>query len=327
MHVTILGAGALGRIYGVRLAERGEQISFVVRERRVAETSPFVIERVSGDKRRDAIERPHRVAEVPRATTGVLVAVRFEALHGGGEIASILRAAPPVPLIVLTPILPRQRADLEQQIGRRVTPGMPSASGYIDDRDVVRYWIPRVASTLIDEPEGKGKDDAGARAALEEIARRIDRAGIGAHLARDVMSLNVATTTAFFPLVAAIDAGAGVDGVLADKELFATVLEAAKECDALARKLGRVASWAELLTRFVGPYTLKPGIALAKSVAPEAVRFVETHFGPKLHAQHLAMGDSILALGRGHGVPMPALARLVDTLRGRRGAEPHLPLA
>lgn len=325
MHVTIVGAGALGRIYGVRLAAQGEQVSFVVRASRVDETSPFVIERASADKRRDLIEHPHRVAEVPRATSAVLVAVRFDQLDEGGTLASILRAAPPVPIVILTPLLPRQRAELEQKVGRSVTPGMPSASGYIDDREVVRYWIPRVASTLIEEPE-KGKDDASSRAALEELARRIDRAGIGAHLARDVMSLNVATTTAFFPLVAAIDAGDGIEGVLADKELFATVIDAAKESDALAHKLGKVASWAGLLTRFVGPYTLKPGVTLAKSLAPEAVKFVDAHFGPKLHAQHLAMGESILALGRGHGTPMPALSRLMEILRGRGRAERRLPL-
>ena len=317
MHVTIVGAGALGRIYGVRLAVQGEQVSFVVRKARLTETTPFVIERVGGDKRRDVLDRPHRVDEVPRSTAGVLVAVRFDQLDADGALAGTLRAAPPVPIVILTPLLPAQRAELEQKVGRRITPGMPSASGYIDDRGVVRYWIPRVASTLIEEPEGKGKDDAGARAALEEIARRVDRAGIGAHLARDVMSLNVATTTAFFPLVASIDAGAGIDGVLADKDLFANVIEAAKECDALAHQLGKVASWAGLLTRFVGPYTLKPGVALAKSLAPEAVKFVDTHFGPKLHAQHLAMGETILSLGRDRGVAMPALARLMDTLRSR----------
>jgi 2-dehydropantoate 2-reductase len=132
-----------------------------------------------------------------------------------------------------------------------------------------------------------------------------------------VGSLNAATTTAFFPLVAAIDAGEGVDGLLADKDLTATVLDAAKECDALGQKIGKVASWAHLLTKFVGPYTLKPGVTLARTMAPEAVKFAEVHFGPKLHAQHLAMGETILALGRDHGHPMPALARLMERLRAR----------
>lgn len=318
MHVTIVGAGALGRIYGVRLAALGEQVSFVVREARLAETAPFVIERVHADRRRDVIDRPDRVAAVPAKTAAVIVAVRFDQLEGEGSVIDVLRGAPPAPIVLLTPLLPKQRAALEQAIGRKVVPGMPSVSGYLDDRDVVRYWLPRVAATLLDEPAGQSPDEIRMRAAVEELARRIDKAGVPAHLARDVAALNVATTVAFFPLIAAIDAGDGIDGVLADKELVASVLDAAKECEALAHELGKVASWAHLLMRFVGPYTLKPGVTLARTVAPEAVKFVEAHFGPKLHAQHLAMGDTILALGRERGRAMPALTREMDVLRARR---------
>jgi 2-dehydropantoate 2-reductase len=319
MHVTIVGAGALGRIYGVRLAAAGEQVSFVVRPARLEETTPFVIERVNEGGRRDVIEHPHRVAEVPRATTAVIVAVRFDQLTGEGSIAAPLRSAPPVPIVMLTPLLPRQRTALEEAIGRKVVPGMPSTSGYLDDRDVVRYWVPRVASTLIEEPSGASSEDQRLRAALDELGRRIDKAGIPAHLTRDVASLNIATTIAFFPLIAAIDAGEGIDGVLADKELMVTLIDAARECDTLAHKLGKAASWAHLLMRFVGPYTLKPGVKMARAVAPEAVRFVEAHFGAKLHGQHLAMGDAILALGREREVPMPALAREMELLRRRTG--------
>jgi 2-dehydropantoate 2-reductase len=69
------------------------------------------------------------------------------------------------------------------------------------------------------------------------------------------------------------------------------------------------------LTKFVGPYTIKPGILMARRVAPETVRFVERHFGRKLHAQHLAMGDSIREIGREHGVDMPHLDHLLQILR------------
>ncbi|APR81947.1 Hypothetical protein A7982_07296 [Minicystis rosea] len=318
MHVTIVGAGALGRIYGVRLAAAGQQVSFVVREKRLAETAPFVIECVHEGGRRDVVERPRRVAEVPRDTEAVIVAVRFDQLVGEGSAAARLASAPPVPIVMLTPLLPRQQKALEETIGRKVVPGMPSTSGYLDERDVVRYWVPRVASTLLDEPSGQGADAIRARAAIEELARRIDKAGIPAHLARDVASLNVATTVAFFPLIAAIDAGRGIEGVLADKELMTSMIEAAKECETLAQKLGKVASWAHLLMRFVGPYTLKPGVKLARTLAPEAVKFVDAHFGPKLHGQHVEMGETILALGREHGVSMPALAREMEMVEGRQ---------
>jgi 2-dehydropantoate 2-reductase len=309
MHVSILGAGALGRIYGLRLTAAGEHVSFVVRPARAEERAPFEIERVNGDRRRDVLERPRRVTAIPAEADVVLVAVRFDQIEADPSIAATLRAAPRVPVVTLTPLLPGPRAALEHAIGRPVVPGMPSASGYVDDRGVVRYWITGVAWTLLDD------GDAGARMALDQLARRLDRAGLHARLASDVAALNLATTTGFFPLVAAVGAGGGVEGALADTELLETAIAAAKECDALAQRLGKAAPWSHLLTRFVGPYTLRPAAALAKRAAPEAVRFVDVHFGPKLRAQHLAMGAGILALGVERGESMPALGRLMDRVR------------
>lgn len=72
--------------------------------------------------------------------------------------------------------------------------------------------------------------------------------------------------------------------------------------------------------KFAGPITLKPGIALAKRLFPESVRFVESHFGPKLHEQHIAMGEAILAIGRANEMGMPALERLLSIVRRRQAA-------
>lgn len=313
MHVTVVGAGVLGRIYGVRLAAAGEKVSFVVRPSRAAEEAPFVLEQVNGPHRRDALEKPTRVTEIPRDTAAVLLAVRFDQLATGDEpLLDLLRRAPSVPLIVITPMLPGPRAGVEKAIGRRLTAAMPGSVGYLDERDVVRYWLTAVAPTLIDgDPKG------GESAALDDLIHRLGKAGLPTHREREVGALNAATTTAFFPLVAAIDAGGGVEGVLADRDLLATAIDAAHECDGLGHKLGKVASWAQLLTRFVGPYTLKPAVTLARRLVPETLRFADSHFGPKLHAQHLSMGDSILELARDLGTPVPALTKLMDTLRAR----------
>ena len=46
MKVAIFGAGALGAVYGVRLARRADvDVTFVVRKERALETTPFVIGR------------------------------------------------------------------------------------------------------------------------------------------------------------------------------------------------------------------------------------------------------------------------------------------
>ena len=97
MHVTVIGAGVLGRIYGVRLAAGGDQVAFLVRSERAAEASPFVLEQVNGPRRRDALDRPERVTEVPRGTRAVLLAVRFDQLGADSPLLALLRQAPAVP--------------------------------------------------------------------------------------------------------------------------------------------------------------------------------------------------------------------------------------
>jgi 2-dehydropantoate 2-reductase len=326
MHVTVVGAGVLGRIYGARLAADGEEVSFVVRPDRASDTSPFVIEQVNGGDRRDVIERPRRVTEIPEDASLVLVAVRSHELSPGSapasfDVPSILRGgrSRSAPAVILTPMLPGEQAALEKGAGRRIVPAMPGVAGYLNERGVVRYWIPTATSTLISDASERGGAEDG-RAVLDALARKLTQLGLPARLERDVAALNASTTVAFFPLIAAIDAGSGVDGVLGDRELLGVVLDAAKESDALARKLGKAATWTNVLLKFVGPFTLKPGVALARRLFPESVLFVERHFGPKLHEQHLAMGDAILALGRERGVTMPSLERLMDVLRRKPAA-------
>ena len=323
MHVIVLGAGALGRVYGARLAAAGVAVSFLVRQSRIDEHHSFVVEQVNGDKRRDVIEKPRRITAIPQDATFVLLTVRFDQVDcirhdPDNELAKLLLAGPTIPIVVMAPILHPQLDGLRSVVGRRVVSAMPGAAGYVDDvddRGVVRYWATGIAPTLFDD-EAIGEGQPLVRDILEVLARRLTNDGMPARIEKDVAGLNAASTTAFFPLVAAIDAGHGVDGVLNDKALLETALAAAKECETLAKKIGKVAPWTQLLTRFVGPYTLKPGITLARRVAPETVRFVEKHFGRKLHAQNLAMGETIRELGRQHVIDMPQLDHLLHILRG-----------
>lgn len=316
MRITIIGAGVLGKVYGTRLATAGADVSFLVRGSRAAEDTAFHLEQQNGAHRRDTLDHPQRVTSIPARTDVVLVAVRADQLgetEGEDALAPKLRATS-APVVVLTPLLPPPRRALELALGKRVVPAMPSVAGYEDEHGLVKYWAPAIASTLIEDPGPPDGND------LELLARKLTGAGLPARLERDVGALNAATTIAFFPLIGAIAPAGTVDAVLADAELLATTLEAAHETDALARTVGKPASWAGVLTRFVGPFTLKAGVALARRLAPEVVRFVEHHFGPKLRGQHLAMGEAILAMAAERAMPMPALERLLGIIRvGKRG--------
>lgn len=313
MHLSIVGAGVLGRVYGVRLATAPQaacRVTFVTRSAHLKETTPFVLEQVNGAHARHALDAPARVATVPSDATAVLVAVHFEAIQSlDGDLVALLRAAPSAaPLLVVTPMLPSVRGQLERELGRSIVSAMPGAVGYLDERAVVRYWLPKATATLFEEATSN-------RPVVEELAHKLTDAGVPTRLEKGVEALDAATTVAFFPLLAAIDAAGGVDALLADKKLLSTALGAAKETEALAKTLGHLPSWSGILTKFIGPFTLKPGVALARRLAPEAVHFIELHFGPKLHAQHVAMGEAILALGRARGQATPELGLLMRAVQ------------
>lgn len=313
MNIAVLGAGVLGRVYGIRLLLDGARVCFVVRPQRLKETAPFVIEQVNAGDHRDVLHAPERIAQVPKDADLVLVTVRFHELISAsstvfGEDGS------QAPLVILTPMMPGQRAELERLCKRPCVPAMPGIAGYLNEKGAVRYWVPSAISTLLDETKAP---DTALRRLMDRLARTLTNAGLPTRLESDVEGLNASTTIAFFPLIAAVCAGGGVLGVLEDKELFSLVIASAKESDTLSQSVGRPAAWTSLLLRFVGPFTLKPAARLAERLFPETLVFVDQHFGPKLREQHIAMGETILEIGRERGQAMPSLERLLSLLRAQ----------
>jgi ketopantoate reductase len=297
MHVAIVGAGALGRIYGVRLARAGVDVSFVVRDPEKAVREPFAIEIVGGTRGPEVLEAPRLVARVPEDVDIVLVAVRFEQLASLDLVDRVRVAAP---LVVLTPMFPAQRLFLVERVGERVVAAMPGAVGYTDARGIIRAWIPSLAPTLIDDRRPVIGRSQVVRV-VEALAEQLDRSGLPTRLERDVLALNTATTIAFFPLIAAIAAGGGALGLASDTALLALTARATAACRAIARREGRIAPWAEVLARLAGTprllrSALRAGVVLGRAIAPEPLAFVDGHFAVKLEAQHRAMAEAIIQL-------------------------------
>jgi hypothetical protein len=131
----------------------------------------------------------------------------------------------------------------------------------------------------------------------------------------DVLARNVATTVSFIPLAMALDAAGSIDALLGDDPLLRLALEAADEGRDLGHVIGKAEAWASTLLRFVGHFTLKVGIGLARSRAPEACSYVEQHFGRKLHAQNVLMAKRIVELAQQKNVPHVALDQLLSRLQ------------
>ncbi len=306
MRVAIVGAGALGSVYGARLALRGGcDVSVVARVARSPST--VRLEKVDdGDvllwPTGEARERPPPDADV------ILVFVRYEQL---GDVAARLDGAS-APVVVMTPMMPDDRDALTTALPGRVVAAMPSVVAYRSEAGAIRYWLPRVATTLVEERAHPGAE--------AELVQHLAHAGIPARLAPDVLERDVATTVSFLPLAMALDAAGSTDALLADRPLLALAIRAAAEGRALGATVGKAEAWASTLLRFVGPRTLRLGVRLARARAPEAMAYVEHHFGRKLHAQNVAMAARTIALARARGTPSAALSTLLVQLRARGDA-------
>lgn len=319
MHVAIVGAGALGSVYGARLAAAqpagGIRVSFVVRPSHAEDTHPIVIERVDGDGSVISIDPPQRVTAIPGDTNAVVLCVGVD--HLDAALMGSL-AATSAPVIVLTPLLPPERDLLLQAVGARLVPGMPGVAAYLHASGRVRYWLPRVAETLLDQ-----SDDPQVSAAVNELAAALSRAGIATRVQPGTFTVNAATTVTFLPLAFALDVAGSARALIADRALFKLALAAAEESKALGRTLGKPAPWADLLVRFLGPTMVKIGLGLAEHASPEAVRFVEGHFGTKMHAQNVLMAAQMVSLAKAAGASHHALEELAARVRAKPSSPPE----
>ncbi len=305
MHVAILGAGALGIVYGTLLAKVGVAVTFVVRPAHVDDTQPFVLERVDGDQARHTFGAPPRASVVPADADVVLVCVRAEQID---DALVCLLAPSSAPCVFLTPMFPKDLALVHAGLGDRVIPAMPSVVAYFAGTGAVRFWLPGVAVTQIEETKPK-------RVELEALVKSLVEAGIASRIEMGVHETNMATTVTFIPVTMGIDAAGGIDALMENTELLDVVLRAVDEGIALGRTLGKAAAWSDLFMKFVSPFTLKIGIGLAKRRAPEAILYVEEHFGRKLHTQNVRMAEAMVDLAREKAVPHAALEQLLGRLR------------
>jgi len=307
VHVAIVGLGALARVYGARLASRASvRVTFVVRAARLdAPAAPVHITRIDGDRATDELPSPERDARVPPDADVVLVTVRVEQLDGA--LDRLLQTAPDVPVVVLTPMLPRDLARLTAAHGPRLRAAMPGVVAYVTPDGDCRYWLPRVAPTIIDAaPE--------VPASVEALARALAQAGFGGRLELGVHETNPATTLSFIPLAMGVDAAGSVDRLLADGPLVRTALDAVSEGLSLASRVGRTPAWLDLLARFAGPRVLKLGLGIVRRRSPEVLTYIDAHFGRKLHAQNLVMAREIVALAAEKGACADALGALLGRL-------------
>jgi ketopantoate reductase len=306
VKIAVFGAGALGAVYGVRLAQRaGVDVSFVVRPSRVAESSAIAIEAVRGNTR-EAIDSPVRVASVPPDTDAIVLTVGTEDLDAlKGAIGS-----GDAPIVILTPMLPADWARVRETFGARALAAMPSVIAYTRKEDgVVRYWCPP-ASTRIDEPR---KGDPNAEI-VRELSEALSRAGLETSLQLGVHESNPATTVCFIPIGMLLSVAGSAEALANDEALLSLATRACSDGVRLSYRIGEPEVWASLAPIYSAPWALRLWLRTLGAISPEAVFYAEEHFGRKLREQHRVMIREMIELARAKGLPHEAFTELAARL-------------
>jgi len=297
VHVAVFGAGALGRVYGVRLALHGSvDVTFVVRKARVQSTEPIVIESVRRGAR-EAVDVPIRADVVPSDADAILLAVGTEDLDA---LTGPLSASD-APIVILTPMLPEGWARVRAAFGERAYAAMPGVVAYAREDGVVRYWRPP-APTKIDEPRA----GSASAEAVRELAAALSRAGLGGRLTLGVHETNPATTVCFIPIGMALALAGSAERLRADDSLLALTAQACREGVRLSHRIGTPELWAPLAPAFAAPWALRLWLDALGRMSPEAVFYAEEHFGRKLAEQHRVMIREMIHLAIEKGLPHEA---------------------
>jgi ketopantoate reductase len=302
MRIAVVGAGALGSVYGARLARLSDCDVHVV-ARAPAPPSVTRLECVQDGMRLEWAV-PARLERTRDDAQAVVVCVRYEDLDAAVERI----AAGGAPVVVMTPMMPQDFTRLSAAMPGRLVVAMPSILAYKNPTRTIRYWLPRAAATLMEAASARpGRE-------LAEFAGKLETAGIAARLEPNVLTRNVATTMAILPLALAVGAAGGSEAALADNALLTLAQEAADEGRRLGSTFGVVEPWASILPRFVGPSILRAAAALTRAHLPETLTYIDSHFASKLEQQSRLLGARILELAKQKGAQCEAFEQLMRRL-------------
>lgn len=306
MHVAVYGAGALGSVYGVRLAARARvDVSWIVRPSKVDLRDPISIESVKKDER-ETIDVPSRVAEIPGDADVVLLAVGTDDLDA---IRPVLERRD-IPIVVLTPMLPKDWDRVHAAFGSRILAAMPAVVSYARKGDgVIRYWLPP-APTRIDEPRRQ------TDIAVRELARRLDEAGLRTSLELGVHEKNPATTIAWIPIAMAFAVAGSAEALARDDSLLSLTTRVCREGASLGKRIGNMEPWAAFSSAIAAPWAMRTWLGLLPRVSPEALFYAEEHFARKLAPQHRTMIADMIDLAIAKGVEHQAMRELAARLGG-----------
>lgn len=304
MRVLIVGAGALGQVYGRHLSLAGDDVTFLVKPKYAeAAAAGFSMVQLSAGGRRTPVrfEGFGVITEIGEARFDeIWLAVSSDAL-AGTWLDDLLASMGDATLVVLQPGIDQRERILGQSPSDRVVFGVPSIVSYHaplgDEPDAgTAYLLPPLAKTALSGP------GAGA------IVRRLRRGGMPATRVRDAVWAGVVPTALLITHVAALELAGWSFAAMARGELLALAARAAREAIVVAaRHLDRRPP---LVRHFVRAALVRIAGWLGRRFAPfDLEAYLRVHF-QKTGPQTRLLLERTIAHGLEHGAPVEALDRL-----------------
>jgi 2-dehydropantoate 2-reductase len=112
------------------------------------------------------------------------------------------------------------------------------------------------------------------------------------------------------PIGMAVGLAGGLEALAADPLLLALTSRACREGTELSHRIGRAEAGARLGSILARPLPMRVIVAALRRLSPEALFYVDEHFGRKLRAQHRVMAHAMVELAKEKSVDHAAISEL-----------------
>jgi ketopantoate reductase len=327
MKVLIVGAGAVGQVFGRHFQLGGGEVAFLVRPTYASEVEqgltlyalnqpspwkplPFAAAAVFTDP-----------AQIPAfAPDCVVLGVSSTALRQGTWLTDVAAAAPKATVLTLQPGI-EDRAYVAEQLAeargcspgaaeRRITTGLIAFMSYAaplpgETIDVpgTAYWVPPMTDLPI----------SGPRQRSQPVIDLLRRGGLPARRNADVSARLAFTGPVLQMQIVALEcAGWRFAALQRQRQLRLLAFEATREAIQVAQR--HLGQRAPLGLRLLRPWIISAGLGLTRRLCPfDLERFFEVHF-TKVGDQTRHQLTRLRELAARHELPATAMAALSDRL-------------
>jgi 2-dehydropantoate 2-reductase len=314
-RVLIVGAGAVGQVYGLHLRRGGARVSFLVKPAHAAWCQQgFALHRLRGRGRRESQSLDDvEILTDPADAAGlawdeIWLAVASDALRGPW-LASLLAGPSDATLVAVQPDLGDRALLLRHVPEARLVQGLIGFLSYQSPLPGDREPPPGIAYALLPPAAGHF---AGSPARVSPILAALARGGFRARAVGDLPADSAVRSAASVPVVAALELADWSLSRLRRSAVLGLGLRAAREAQAVvADAFGRRLS---PLARLLHPLPVGLALPVAARLAPfDLEAFLRFHF-TKVGPQTRLMLGTWCARGLAAGISTPALDELRERL-------------